>query len=126
MHGTADVARGGVQGLPASLKDSCKRTLEAQGVRMRSGRVTKVGPGRESVNGDVGKQVTVELSEGGTVVEDSDIVCWTAGAHLLPPHPEACTCVSTLTLRRRRRDTVRASPCGTFAVMARRQWSPEY
>ena len=76
-----------VQGLPAALKDSCKRTLEAQGVRMRSGRVTKVVSGRESTNGDIGKKIAVELSEGGTVEEHSDLVCWTAGVRRTVPCP---------------------------------------
>jgi hypothetical protein len=69
------------------LAQSCQKALDELNVTVRMGRVTEVREGRPSSNRSIGKQVTIEVGKGVMLQEDTDLVLWTAGAHLL------CLCV---------------------------------
>ena len=86
VHNT-DVCVGVAQGMSEALADTCKRSLDSLGVRIRKGRVTKVSPGQAAsaigaaaANPYLGKAITIQTEQGRSMQEASDLVLWTAGA----------------------------------------------
>jgi hypothetical protein len=72
-----------MQGQPAGLVQSGQEALAKMGVRVRRCTVKAVKEGRPCAHKDIGKKLTLELPEGTTLTESTDLVLWTAGPFIL-------------------------------------------